>query len=822
MAFTMDGGRTGGSRSRRDRTQPAEVSDWAEPEPQPRDWKKLFLVAGLGILSWVATYVGMLELIEANVGDLPLAHRVIIAFSVAMLMTMIIWLLDQMFAPIGFLTKTLYIAGYLFLTIISVGFGFGFYWKVLESKGEGTRVAETAISQVQAPLQTAAVRLETLQRTLDQLKATSQQKAEQERAQGTSCPNSRPGDGPRRKLREDDAARFSFASDFVKGRIDGVKVDIGTLDADLIRITKDDRSIVDAKTGTRNEFMRAMNRKLDSTVTNFNAFRGDAQLKQIRTELADRADKTQFPDTQGKTYSCPDPGLQTMIRSVVASIDALPVLDKPKIATVEGSDATIEAFRRLTASFYGLISLKLPPSAEELRELQKRAVQSIEAGASGQRHGAVTAEQAGLSKRDYVPLAIAIFVDICLLLVSMGRPMNRLQNLLPKMRQAERGPVYQILSRFTEIHRDPDIRQNFEIFRHVVFDFNGAYYVAIPLDAPPRANPGERRELQLEAHLLANLFASFEQEKIFSRVYAPLLTVKAIQKKLWRQGSKFAHSEAFRIYKFRDGAWSDIILGAVMGAARRVEAEKRRQRMADAEFRAENPTLPLPQRAPFSQANVFPFPPPGVAPRAPAMAPPPPSRRPAEAELEAQYGPYAQFQGFPGPTHTPERRAVPMPSAAPVVPPSAATAATAQVAAATAMQAAPQPVAPGASGADRFVPEALVAVVPANSNTAPSAFAQAQQPIATLEQAAAEANGVDVEMTERTMRFTVPNSEAALPAALRRHLAAASEVTITAHGDAGEEPERIAPVDGSDTNRGVNGTATDVALLATRLRPSAS
>ena len=39
---------------------------------EKRDIKKVVLIAGLGMLSWVATYVGMLELIEANMGDLPL------------------------------------------------------------------------------------------------------------------------------------------------------------------------------------------------------------------------------------------------------------------------------------------------------------------------------------------------------------------------------------------------------------------------------------------------------------------------------------------------------------------------------------------------------------------------------------------------------------------------------------------------------------------------------------------------------------------------------------------------------------------------------
>jgi hypothetical protein len=75
--------------------------------------------------------------------------------------------------------------------------------------------------------------------------------------------------------------------------------------------------------------------------------------------------------------------------------------------------------------------------------------------------------------------------------------------------------------------------------------------------------------------LLSNLFASFEKEKIFSRVYSPFLTASAVRKRLARQGSKFDRSDAFRLYRFKDGAWSDIILGAVMGAAKRVEAEKR-------------------------------------------------------------------------------------------------------------------------------------------------------------------------------------------------------------------------------------------------------
>jgi hypothetical protein len=567
-------------------------ADWVEDDPPQRDWKKIVLIAGLGILSWVATYVGMLELIEANMGELPLVHKLIIGFSVAMLMIMVVWLLDEMMKPNPFSLKLIYATGYLFLTIISVGFGFGFYWKVLESRGESTRSAESAVTQVQGSLTAAAARLDQLQSTLDQLTGVSTTKANSERERGTSCPSSKPGDGPRRKLRDEDAARFSFASDFVKGRATAVKAEMAALDADLVKISTADASTIDAKSGTRNAFMQSVGRKLDGTVTTFNAFRSDPQLKQIRSDLAERAEKTTFPDGAGKTFACPDPQLQAALRGVVRAIDGLPVLDKPKIAAVEGSEATIEAFRRLVATFSGLLQFKQPPSADELRELQKKAIQSVEAPTSAAT-AAKFAEQPGLSKRDYVPLAVAIFVDLCLLLVSMGRSHDRLGSLVPKMRAAERGPVVQILSRFNDIHRDRQIRENFDLFRHVVFDFHGDYYVAVPLDAPRRLNPHEREELRLEAQLLSNLFASFEKERIFARVFSPFLTTGTIRKRLARQGSKFAGTDAFRLYRFKDGAWSDIILGAVMGAARRVEAEKRALAMR-AEEVARNAPLPDP------------------------------------------------------------------------------------------------------------------------------------------------------------------------------------------------------------------------------------
>jgi hypothetical protein len=576
------------------------AADWRVEEGQGPDIKRLLLLIGLGALSWVATYVGMLELVEANLGDLPLLHKVIIAFSVAMLMTMIIWLLDKMFSPVDGFTRASYIAGYIFLSIISVGFGFGFYWKVLESRGEASRSAQSAITQVQRSLFAASTRLEQLQSTLDQLTTVSTQKAEMERASGKSCPNSGPGEGPRRKMRDDDAARFKFASDFVKGGIGTVKADMAALDGDLLKIVNDDRSVIDPRTGNRNEFLRGVGRKLDLTATGFNAFRTDPQLKQIRTDLGDRAEKTTLSDGRGGTISCPDPQLQMALRGVVRVIDQLPQLEKPKIAAVEGSEATIEAFRRLTTTFFGLLTFSLPPSADQLRELQRKAVQSVESsGQPGQIQRVAYAEEvAGLAQRDYVPLAVAIFVDLCLLLVSIGRPVNRFVGMQRSVREAGNASVYRILARFQDIHADPGAVKHFDVFRDVIFDVNGRYHVAVPLKIPKDAE--NRKGLQEEAHRLANVCYALEGHGILKRPVSFLPSFVA-RRQLKRRGSKFVEcysthrpprykrawwavkslwaempyveKPAFKVYRFKKEAWPEMILYAVMGAARHIEAE---------------------------------------------------------------------------------------------------------------------------------------------------------------------------------------------------------------------------------------------------------
>jgi hypothetical protein len=128
------------------------------------------------------------------------------------------------------------------------------------------------------------------------------------------------------------------------------------------------------------------------------------------------------------------------------------------------------------------------------------------------------------------------------------------------VREARDGPVGEILARFHETHLT-GLRKEFEIFQHAVFDFLGDYYVAVPVNAE-----------RTEARYLANLFVGLEGKGIVDRVLLPPAFV--VRRKLKLQGSAFAHEPAYRLYRFRSGAWSKLVLDAILGASPRLPAEK--------------------------------------------------------------------------------------------------------------------------------------------------------------------------------------------------------------------------------------------------------
>lgn len=525
----------------------------------------IILLAGLSFLAWISTYTGMLELIAANSGGrIGLPYMIAIGFSVFMLQLMILYTLDAMFSGMRWWLYLLYIPGYILLFVISVGFAFGFYWKYLEAGSEATLSAESSINRVQQALQSGQSRLEQLQTTLTALSAISTKKAEDERSAGGTCPNSRAGDGPRRRLREGDAQRFQFANDYIGQRTSAVKADIAALNADLAKVLSNDPGAVDPATGNRNPFLRELDSKLGLTTTRFNALRTDPQLLQVRDEFAKRAGQSSFPDDKGGAFACPDPQLQSALNGVVRSIDNLPTLEKPDIAAVEGSQAVVEAFRRLTNSGINWVN---------------QTGASI-GGLFGVR-SAAPPPRSGLSERDYISLFIAIFVDFCILLISINRPFGPIFDLFRSVEEAKGRKMDEFLTIFyqvfqDEFHREPRPLEVFEPLQDVVFDHRRKYFAAVPLNFRSDSSPQASR-------YIANIFVALEGHD-FVALVTPKdhgLDKEEIKNKLSEHGSDYAQAGAFRLYVFKKGAWSDIVMRSVVSAAhheRHLESKRARAR----------------------------------------------------------------------------------------------------------------------------------------------------------------------------------------------------------------------------------------------------
>jgi hypothetical protein len=237
----------------------------------------------------------------------------------------------------------------------------------------------------------------------------------------------------------------------------------------------------------------------------------------------------------------------------------------------------------------------------------------------------------GLSQRDYIPLMIAIFVDVCIFLVSINRPFGPFFNLGEAMKRARgRGPMQRVFATFYQVFQDsfganarPTPLRLIAPVQDVVFDYKGDYHAAVPLDfreenyqrwlierrergevmngdAPgifdPR-NPESFQPLETSRYI-ASIFAVLEGEGLvrlleqapesgaqasdggrmglhFGNGASDLNTAR-IRDRLDEQGSVYGQADSFRLYRFRRGAWPALLMEVVGSSAEYEEVEQRR------------------------------------------------------------------------------------------------------------------------------------------------------------------------------------------------------------------------------------------------------
>jgi hypothetical protein len=293
--------------------------------------------------------------------------------------------------------------------------------------------------------------------------------------------------------------------------------------------------------------------------------------------------------------------LQTALNGVVRAIDELPVLNPPVLRSYEGSEAVIEAFRRLTNS--GITTS---------REITAGLQSGFAAIGLASEPEPVPATVGGLVERDYIPLIIAIFVDLCILLVSVNRPFGPFFALSQSMESARRGGMNEYLETFYKVFQDqfdpakrPTAVDVIAPIQDVVFDHKGKYYAAVPLDfreedykewlkkrIGPQATEAvfqATSEKPLEvSRYITSVFATLEGNGFVDLVEGADegLDAKLIKQKLDQQGSVYAQADAFRLYRFREKAWAQILMQSVGSSAAVSERLARRRAKDDTWERA--------------------------------------------------------------------------------------------------------------------------------------------------------------------------------------------------------------------------------------------
>lgn len=188
---------------------------------------------------------------------------------------------------------------------------------------------------------------------------------------------------------------------------------------------------------------------------------------------------------------------------------------------------------------------------------------------------------------------IAIFVDICILLVSINRPFGPFFELSRSMEAARRGTMNDYLETFYKVFQDqfdpakrPTAADVVAPIQDVVFDYKGRYYAAVPLDfreddyikwLEKRTGPSTAQSIYQatserpleESRYITSVFATLEGSGFVELIEAADegLDAALIKHKLDQQGSVYAQADAFRVYRFRQRAWAQILLQSVASSA---------------------------------------------------------------------------------------------------------------------------------------------------------------------------------------------------------------------------------------------------------------
>ncbi|WOI52048.1 hypothetical protein [Parvularcula sp. LCG005] len=444
------------------------------------DWTRGMLLSALVLLSWWSTTQGLIALITASNGAPGMAVNATIGFAVLVLTVLITWTLTMLKNGRTGFWAPLFAAGYVLLTLISVGFGFGFYWTHIESRSSALRTAEADTERLSRALGTAYGRLNESLLALDALATMSETRAAAEAAEGGTCGTGGmgAGPGPRFRLRMNDAQTMTALRGRIASQV-GTRGDTAEqstlmarkayLDEHLDALTPENFAALN--TAEARALLTSTQRALAGTIDQYEAFRTGPAVTGAVTLLNQRLEAGQGPMTDGDiSFTCKDPGLDVVLTQAAQSLERLPALPDAALNVSLGADATVAAFGKLANTMLSPLRPNHPGPK--------------------------------LAGRDMVPLGVAIAIDLFILLLSVQgktRPGARDPDAVAAWLD-QPGAIRDLMGHGTAAQ----MPSHGDLLEHT-FWWRDAYHLALPVAGPgEEALPPNQRGLSLIAMVLTD------------------------------------------------------------------------------------------------------------------------------------------------------------------------------------------------------------------------------------------------------------------------------------------------------------------------------
>lgn len=500
----------------------------------------MFSLAVFVTISFIGTYTGMLQVLQSgdnSFGFLGVTGVFLFIFATTIIMA---YSVSEMFrSGRDFWPRMSLVVTYLVTLLISVSFGFAFYWTQLEARTQAVGDAERYLTVFDREITVADTQLAGTLATLTTLNTNFTALSAAERASGNQCGEvSGGGDGPRTRHLAARAGEINALVMALTPQIASVRTE-----ADLVRGSIENVRAIGSKTSgevtpaQREEVFRAAAGAANKAGATLEALATSQSVQNYIGDLRIWAGEYANPSLTrveagtGAQFKCYNTTIASQLNGVSADLAALPVLPISELDSYAGAAATREALDRfwftLTAPVRGLVDGPETQTETEREEAVRRdAIREAlgtrtDEAANDEMSSSDVKElvegQQGLRRNDALPLGLAIVIDALLFLSALwSQPTEKFAAFSRMMREL-RGEKEKPLALVQGAH---DIQDNldFQFLRPYVFTHFDEVYLALPV----------RGELAREqdTQILNTLRIAWQAGKIIKRASVSSATIE--------------------------------------------------------------------------------------------------------------------------------------------------------------------------------------------------------------------------------------------------------------------------------------------------------